>query len=632
MPRASPGKAESEPLSKQAQTLTSPGDSQAEIVGIAETREGSPPPKISVENDKMEVQAEDPEFKQEERNEETDEGVEKKKRKIAALSETEASTKSSDESRDKNTNNLKVENTKHSQQSPFLKTGTDESKSYAAVAAKEKAQPSKVQRNQESTTEIERFLEPPSSSSLFKFAALVFKSACKVAQLLTHYTIMVLSLQLLLKIADILHETNSECGEELKQELSSKIKSIQEDFSKWRNGLLSSRPMLSSGFRFSKEIQISDVDKIAVYFLETPAKAIQGSHPRIQSCFLEMCGAAIKNQCQIRKEGDLLRCIFKNTISWPVMSSIIVESAARFGENHESRLLDPQSAINFLLSQDEWSQWNLDGDANRVVTQSQLFLGWLIRTLCEGNIPMGNLKNVLKHKTLFQRLFNQYKNNKNQENISISVSELLSQREKDMNALEQQKEYITNVINMVGKISDVINDGLATFKEVDQALMWTAGKGEGDRLKKELSLMASLLKSSIPDESWAERRLIQIQKYRLIYQAAESAENDADIDRLASFETAIMGYGPLLYSLPKDAGFEVFMDCTKPVWDTLDKDEKLLEKLVDSTRWLDWLKGLRETHGSVEQSSLSLTTAINTGGVYHVGWPEDFNKKVSRQV
>ncbi|TRY96584.1 hypothetical protein DNTS_014460 [Danionella cerebrum] len=576
------------------------------------------------------------------------------------------------------------------------------------VEATEKVLNLLLKKVEESRT---RFLEPPSSSSLFKFAALVFKSACKVAQLLTHYTIM--------------------CGEELKQELSSKIKSIQEDFSKWRNGLLSSRPMLSSGFRFSKEIQ--------------------------------------------------------NTISWPVMSSIIVESAARFGENHESRLLDPQSAINFLLSQgDEWSQWNLDGDANRAVTQSQLFLGWLIRTLCEGNIPMGNLKNVLKHKTLFQRLFNQYKNNKNQENISISVSELLSQREKDMNALEQQKEYITNVINMVGKISDVINvpeissfeeivktnldaetldslvevemyfsskdlnktstrrviflssnpqvqemaqemhsvktsnlllylwqqkatelfipgpqllsldltnlhdtiwrqcfaeflnlgkriaDGQATFKEVDQALMWTAGKGEGDRLKKELSLMASLLKSSIPDESWAERRLIQIQNDDLIrasqmlagvscrhtaclkaflesetlikwvkteiptlkdlkvfmeLASISAGENDADIDRLASFETAIMGYGPLLYSLPKDAGFEVFMDCTKPVWDTLDKDEKLLEKLVDSTRWLDWLKGLRETHGSVEQSSLSLTTAINTGGVYHVGWPEDFNKK-----
>jgi len=63
-----------------------------------------------------------------------------------------------------------------------------------------------------------------------------------------------------------------------------------------------------------------------------------------------------------------------------------------------------------------------------------------------------------------------------------------------------------------------------------------------------------------------------------------AGENDADIDRLASFETVVMGYGPLLYSLSqiKNAGFEEFMKHAKQVWDTLDKDEKLLDKLVSS--------------------------------------------------
>jgi len=54
---------------------------------------------------------------------------------------------------------------------------------------------------------------------------------------------------------------------------------------------------------------------------------------------------------QAKKEGGLLRFLFSKNISWSVVSSIIVESAARFEENHEGRLLDPQSAINFLLSQ-----------------------------------------------------------------------------------------------------------------------------------------------------------------------------------------------------------------------------------------------------------------------------------------
>lgn len=65
-----------------------------------------------------------------------------------------------------------------------------------------------------------------------------------------------------------------------------------------------------------------------------------------------------------------------------------------------------------------------------------------------------------------------------------------------------------------------------------------------------------------------------------------AGENDVDIDRLASFETAVMGYGPLLYSLSKDAGFEEFMDHAKQVWDTQDKDEKLLYKLVSFCKHL----------------------------------------------
>lgn len=49
------------------------------------------------------------------------------------------------------------------------------------------------------------------------------------------------------------------------------------------------------------------------------------------------------------------------------------------------------------------------------------------------------------------------KSNKKEENISVDVSELLSQRENDLKALEQQKEYMTNFINMLRKIDDVID-------------------------------------------------------------------------------------------------------------------------------------------------------------------------------
>lgn len=50
----------------------------------------------------------------------------------------------------------------------------------------------------------------------------------------------------------------------------------------------------------------------------------------------------------------------------------------------------------------------------------------------------------------------------------------------------------------------------------------------------------------------------------------------------------------------------------------------------DSARNLEWLKTVKESHGSVELSSLSLATAINKGGIYVIEAPTD-GQKVSPQ-
>ncbi|XP_072568016.1 E3 ubiquitin-protein ligase rnf213-beta isoform X2 [Paramormyrops kingsleyae] len=124
---------------------------------------------------------------------------------------------------------------------------------------------------------------------------------------------------------------------------------------------------------------------------------------------------------------------------------------------------------------------------------------------------------------------------------------------------------------------------------------------------------------------WVKDNLERMSDLKVFVDLASisAGENDTEIDRVACFHDAVMGYGSLIYSLPSTAGFKEFMDCVQPVWEALERDRKLPQKLRDSAYWLDWLKGLRETHGSVEQSSLSLASAINTEGVYHVGWPEN---------
>ncbi|XP_030610400.1 E3 ubiquitin-protein ligase rnf213-beta [Archocentrus centrarchus] len=125
--------------------------------------------------------------------------------------------------------------------------------------------------------------------------------------------------------------------------------------------------------------------------------------------------------------------------------------------------------------------------------------------------------------------------------------------------------------------------------------------------------------------SWVRENLRNMSDVKVYVDLASisAGENDTEIDQVACFHDAVMGYAPLLYYLPHQAGFDEFMRCARQVWDTQSRDEKLPDKLRESTRLLSWLKALKETHGSVEQSSLSLASSINAHGVYHIGWADE---------
>ncbi|KAL6095331.1 uncharacterized protein ACO6RY_16557 [Pungitius sinensis] len=129
--------------------------------------------------------------------------------------------------------------------------------------------------------------------------------------------------------------------------------------------------------------------------------------------------------------------------------------------------------------------------------------------------------------------------------------------------------------------------------------------------------------------SWVTENLKDMSDVKVYVELASisAGENDSEIDQVACFHDAVMGYAPLLYGLPPHASLEEFMRCAHQVWDARTRDEKLPDKLKESTRLLSWLKALKETHGSVEQSSLSLASSINAHGVYHVGWSAHSTQK-----
>ncbi|KAJ8345990.1 hypothetical protein SKAU_G00301830, partial [Synaphobranchus kaupii] len=95
-----------------------------------------------------------------------------------------------------------------------------------------------------------------------------------------------------------------------------------------------------------------------------------------------------------------------------------------------------------------------------------------------------------------------------------------------------------------------------------------------------------------------------------------AGENDLDVDRVACFHDAILGYSPMLYELKPNSGFDDFKETLTKLWKALDNDDNLPKKLRDTARHLEWLKTAKDSHGSVELSSLSLASAINKKGIY----------------
>ncbi|KAL0964856.1 hypothetical protein UPYG_G00329960 [Umbra pygmaea] len=724
----------------------------------------------------------------------------------------------------------------------------------------------------------ERLVESGILNSVFLSCISVLKNTCLMVRLVPFYTVVVLSYQLVIKIAEILDAALTKKDVEEKESKQSQLlehlrKVLDENLIPWREKLLH-YPLLkeSKSLSYPKEIEMwdaflrvdcslqtvssqwrsiletglrkriakaSDVGRVVVCCLESSVEVLGGCHDAIKTCFQELCDSAITNICQTGKEGDLMRTLSSLSApppSW-VLSSIVVQSAARFKNDPVVQLLDPQSALNHLLSQGDWKAIQVDAKADEVIRGCLSVLASLVDALCLGHVPVGHLQTTLKHRDEFKLIYRQYKRQAKISSIPVEAEVILAQREKELRAFRQQKEHIDTVVKMMGKVSEnitaaeiptleeqlradvqsvclnelvevqvcgvdqgvkeesshpglilwftasqgvvdmaremhemcgsnlilhywedqclaVANEditrpipvpmtltqicdiiwrprvssffklgrrialGSATFQEIDQALEASGDKGEGEQMGREMRLMSGRLEGDKDlDPGWVDLRLGQIQEYRQLHQAAAAAsailrvaeraglngdfseihsltqledstfkrrvlgslsddlinakgklstvtqqqttclevflesqelvdwvrtylkdmsdvkvfvdlasisagENDTEIDRVACFHDAVMGYSPLLYSLSHSAGLKEVLNNANQVWDTLQRDRRLPDKLRDSSRLLVWLKGLKETHGSVEQSSLSLASAINAKGVYHVGWSD----------
>ena len=86
------------------------------------------------------------------------------------------------------------------------------------------------------------------------------------------------------------------------------------------------------------------------------------------------------------------------------------------------------------------------------------------------------------------------------------------------------------------------------------------------------------------------------------------------------FQAAINGYAPLLLETDwsQERSFEALLTACDKVVVNIQNDKNLPRKLIQSNNCLEWIKAIKDRHGSVEESSMTNVTQINESGIYTV--------------
>ncbi|KAK3585584.1 hypothetical protein CHS0354_036771 [Potamilus streckersoni] len=98
-----------------------------------------------------------------------------------------------------------------------------------------------------------------------------------------------------------------------------------------------------------------------------------------------------------------------------------------------------------------------------------------------------------------------------------------------------------------------------------------------------------------------------------------AGEGDIEIAKVNCLHAATTGYASLIFDPDKHYGYKELLDKCQVLWKELKADPNLPKKLLDTNRHLEWLKTVKQAHGSVEVTSLAQAEAINSKGIFCVG-------------
>ncbi|XP_053389016.1 E3 ubiquitin-protein ligase rnf213-alpha-like, partial [Mercenaria mercenaria] len=134
---------------------------------------------------------------------------------------------------------------------------------------------------------------------------------------------------------------------------------------------------------------------------------------------------------------------------------------------------------------------------------------------------------------------------------------------------------------------------LQAFSKCSDLVVWLR-KSMGDSQLKELKVFVDLAMMSAGDN-------------------VEKAE------RVQCLHAAVTGYSSLIFDLQNEGGIMHLLQMCQPVWKELSNMENIHNKLEDASRYIEWFKNIKSTHGAVEVTSFMQAETINEHGVYMIG-------------
>ncbi|XP_076818180.1 E3 ubiquitin-protein ligase rnf213-alpha-like [Clavelina lepadiformis] len=124
---------------------------------------------------------------------------------------------------------------------------------------------------------------------------------------------------------------------------------------------------------------------------------------------------------------------------------------------------------------------------------------------------------------------------------------------------------------------------------------------------------------------WVRQNITSVAEVKVLSDLAmiSAGERPMDVARVSCFQSAVMGFAPLLFDLPKTAGFQELLATCKVIWMNVERNQSFLVNWEETSKHLEWLNYVKDFHGSVEEASLTRAQQINERGVYTIGGEGD---------